>query len=301
LGFGELSYIVMKLSIVIPVYNAAATLPRTLKSLEHIAPGHRQDVQIILVNDGSSDESLSIGRQFEQGGLFPATQVVDQPNAGSSAARNAGLEQADGVWILFLDDDDELGCDPMIVIDQADDDTTAIGFSVQISKQQKRRAPMVTPRNHLDIFTAVNALTISSVVFRKDRIQNSFDVSLMYLEDWDFWLRNPDIFERMQLFNQMDLAAIHAISDSKTDQHHGCGECRTRIAKSLLEERGDQLTRRQRNNLGIQAHIGRLQSDGGLALRPFFIWPCNLTLWAKLLTYSLLRNKITRFMPLLFA
>jgi glycosyltransferase involved in cell wall biosynthesis len=63
--------------------------------------------EIIVVNDGSSDDSLAVARRFEPRGV----RVVDQPNRGASAARNAGLRAAGGDFIQFLDADDILAPD----------------------------------------------------------------------------------------------------------------------------------------------------------------------------------------------
>lgn len=90
------------LSIIIPVYNAAIYLPKSLSVLQaELPPGS----EVILVNDGSTDDSLAICQRFINGGkdFF----VFSQANAGPSAARNHGLKEARGRYITFLDADDE--------------------------------------------------------------------------------------------------------------------------------------------------------------------------------------------------
>lgn len=291
----------MLLSIIIPVYNAAKTLLRTLDSLGRILPQHRHKVQIVLINDGSDDDSLSMMRQFANNRLFEGTVLMDQPNGGSSAARNVGMRQAMGIWILFLDADDELAYDPVQVIGEVDNDTSAIICSIQFCKDGKDRGrmrpPMVTRENHLDRLTAENVFHPTNLVFRKDRVDCPFDESLWFIEDWDFWLRNPDIFEKTRLMTNETLATIHATSGCKTDQHVPCGQYRARIADTLSAELGGRLTRSQKNNLKIQAHIGRLQSGHGRALQPLFFWPCNPKLYVKLLAYSVLKNRVNRLTP----
>ena len=75
----------VKYSVIIPVYNAAGTLRRCLDSLVSQTRGR---AELILINDGSKDESLIICREYE--GKYPEIRVIDQQNAGASAARNAG-------------------------------------------------------------------------------------------------------------------------------------------------------------------------------------------------------------------
>lgn len=87
-------------SVIIPVFNAAPFLQAALDSA--LGQG-LSGVEIIVVDDGSTDESLSIARRFE-----PAVTVLSQPNRGSSAARNAGARIARGQYLVFLDADDFL-------------------------------------------------------------------------------------------------------------------------------------------------------------------------------------------------
>ena len=91
-------------SIIVPCYNAAPWLPATLESaLAQTWP----DREVIVINDGSQDGSLAIARQFEPRGV----RVIDQPNRGAAAARNAGLRAAHGDFVQFLDADDLLAPD----------------------------------------------------------------------------------------------------------------------------------------------------------------------------------------------
>lgn len=95
------------LSIIVPVYNAAAYLPGLFDMLSE-----QQDsrFEVIFVNDGSSDESLSLLKAAVSGGSF-AMRIIDQQNAGASAARNAGIEAAEGDYITFIDADDAITAD----------------------------------------------------------------------------------------------------------------------------------------------------------------------------------------------
>ena len=89
------------LSVIIPVYNREKTLPATMETL--LALKSRQ-VEIFLVNDGSTDGSLALCRAFAQ--RDDRVKVIDKKNGGVSSARNAGLEQATGKYVFFCDGDD---------------------------------------------------------------------------------------------------------------------------------------------------------------------------------------------------
>lgn len=93
-----------QISVVLPIYNAEKYLDETLSSLVNQTIGI-QDMQIILVDDGSSDSSLEICQAFKD--AHPDnTVVIHQENAGVSAARNAGLDVVQGEYVAFLDSDD---------------------------------------------------------------------------------------------------------------------------------------------------------------------------------------------------
>lgn len=85
-------------SVIIPVYNGAATLARAIESaLAQSTPA----AELIVVDDGSTDESARIA-----GGFGAQVTCIRQQNAGVSAARNAGARRARGEWLAFLDADD---------------------------------------------------------------------------------------------------------------------------------------------------------------------------------------------------
>ncbi|MHC1786215.1 MAG: glycosyltransferase family 2 protein [Christensenellales bacterium] len=90
-------------SVIIPVYNAQRCLGACLDS---VLGQSYQHIEVILVNDGSKDDSLLLCRQYAA--QDSRVRVVDQPNAGPGAARNAALKCATGEYLQFLDSDDLL-------------------------------------------------------------------------------------------------------------------------------------------------------------------------------------------------
>ena len=90
-----------RVSIIIPIYNAAPYLERCLDSLIHQT---LSDIEIICVNDGSTDNSLDILTQYAA--VDDRIVILNQLNAGSAAARNYGLTKARGQYIGFVDGDD---------------------------------------------------------------------------------------------------------------------------------------------------------------------------------------------------
>ena len=93
----------MKVSVIIPCYRAEATLRRAVASALEGAPA---DLQLLLVEDGSPDGTGALCDQLAAGDA--RITALHRPNGGAGAARNTGLEAAQGDWVLFLDADDEL-------------------------------------------------------------------------------------------------------------------------------------------------------------------------------------------------
>lgn len=90
-------------SIIIAFYNEQALLGRCLQSVKNQT---REDFEVVLINDGSTDNSLSIAEKFRSD--FTRIKIITTENSGHSQARNVGLQNASGAFLTFLDADDEL-------------------------------------------------------------------------------------------------------------------------------------------------------------------------------------------------
>ena len=90
----------MKISIIIPVYNAASTIRRAIASVDT-----KQNYEIICINDGSTDESRTVLEQLQK--EYPNITLINQENKGAAASRNKGLAHMTGDVFMFLDADDE--------------------------------------------------------------------------------------------------------------------------------------------------------------------------------------------------
>lgn len=95
----------LPLSVIIPVYNGAKTIVRCLDSLVAI-PNAATALEIIVINDGSQDETLEVVTNYQAQHPEQTISVTTQVNQGQSAARNRGLEMAQGAYVWFVDADD---------------------------------------------------------------------------------------------------------------------------------------------------------------------------------------------------
>ena len=108
-------------SIIVPVYNVEQFLPQCIES---ISVQTMPDFELILVNDGSTDNSLAICNDYAKNDK--RFVVINQENKGVSMARNTGIEKARGEWLTFVDSDDWVDTDYLECFHLDVDDTDLI-------------------------------------------------------------------------------------------------------------------------------------------------------------------------------
>lgn len=116
-------------SIIIPVYNAAATLQCSLDSLDAQS---FKDFEVIFVNDCSSDGSAAILEEYTSA-HDNARVITHERNRGAAAARNTGLDNARGHYLCWLDADDRMDSDELETIRDAGSDADIIGWDWTLS------------------------------------------------------------------------------------------------------------------------------------------------------------------------
>ncbi len=179
-----------KISVIIPVYNTATLLERCLDSLLQQT---FSDYEVILINDGSTDGSLHILEKYTtKNNKF---KLINQANAGQSAARNRGLEKARGEYVFFLDSDDYLPREALeIFIKTANLSQADVVVSDEILPAEKENIyhvykfawklydfPLSELVKHPKIASsACNKLYKASVIKEKRFIEG------IYFEDWPF-------------------------------------------------------------------------------------------------------------------
>lgn len=191
----------VKVSIITPVYNAERYLRRALESLLQQSFG---DFEAICVNDGSTDMSLEILREYEE--KDARIKIFSQDNAGGSAARNAGLAQAKGEYVMFLDADDEYS---HTIIEhaysravEANVDIVLYNFARFVGKPSKLAVvSKIAPHASTDIFTKDTygerifndfaTITWNKLIKRSVLTESGveFDETLSHNHDVDFSIR----------------------------------------------------------------------------------------------------------------
>lgn len=101
MGYANSSHDTPMVSVIVPIYNTGQYLNRCIKSIVEQTYSH---LDIILVDDGSTDDSILICKDFAS--RDSRIRLFSQQNGGASAARNKGLDNADGQYVMFVDSDD---------------------------------------------------------------------------------------------------------------------------------------------------------------------------------------------------
>lgn len=114
-----------RVSFIVPVYNVAGYLPKCIESLQK---QRLQEIEIILINDGSTDASARICEQYAR--WDERIRVIHQANGGVSRARNAGIEAAKGAYLTFVDSDDWVSPDYASLLLEALQEHPQAGISV---------------------------------------------------------------------------------------------------------------------------------------------------------------------------
>ena len=168
----------MEYSVIIPIYNTEAYLKECLYT---VAKQSFRDYEIILVDDGSTDNSGKICDEFaaEYEGIC---KVVHKENGGLSSARNAGLDIAQGKWIVFVDSDDRISEKFFEQIEDAKSE-----YSAQMYTYNIRRIDIDGNIGEKLIYTIEN----QGIKFANDKALNEYicNVFSIYKDGWEAWSR----------------------------------------------------------------------------------------------------------------
>lgn len=110
----------MLLSFIIPLYNCQSFIRNCLDSIYNTINLNKENFEVIVVDDGSTDDSYIICKEYEN--TFSNFRLATQKNAGASAARNKGLEISKGKWVWFVDGDDKISSEATNLINELNTD-----------------------------------------------------------------------------------------------------------------------------------------------------------------------------------
>lgn len=174
------------ISIIIPVFNGEKFLKRCLESIINQS---FYNIEIIIVNDGSTDRTLEICKKIsEKDRRF---KIINQENAGVSTARNVGLDIASGKYIYFVDADDFVTTDGIYkIFNKAESENLDLVIAGYITNHYEKniiKLPIYCENNENFIYTLLSGKNHSALwckLFKKDLFNSvRFSKNLSYMED----------------------------------------------------------------------------------------------------------------------
>ena len=172
-------------SVIVPIYNAAPYLRETLDSI--LASTYRP-IEVVMVDDGSKDESLSIARSYCT--QHTECRVIAQENCGVSVARNIAIKAANGTYILPVDADDKIAdtlIQKAIDVIESNDNIRIVGCRCWMFGAVDKEWNL--PRFSHALLARKNMIP-ATALYRKADWQRcgGYCEQEIYREDWDFWL-----------------------------------------------------------------------------------------------------------------
>lgn len=183
-------------SVVVPAYNSEANIVKTIESLQQQTIAEDK-LEIILVNDGSSDGTSSICHEYA--GIASNIVVIDKENGGVSSARNAGIDRASGTYIAFLDSDDTLLPETLEAVsrffDGHYDEVDVVSYPMKLYDNKREwshvREEVMTETGIYDLTKPQNAyalITNMNALVKNDENLPRFREDLAIHEDEQFFM-----------------------------------------------------------------------------------------------------------------
>ena len=181
-----------KFSIVTAVYNTQEYVSDAIDSVINQSIGFKDNVQLILVNDGSKDKSGDICKEYRD--KYPNNIIyIEKENGGVSSARNKGLEKVEGKYVNFLDSDDKLSKNTLEEVwkffEEHYDEIDFVSIPTKFFEANNDEHPLnyKYKKTHIvNIFENTNdiLLFVNSAFIKKEKAQNfKFDQRVHYSED----------------------------------------------------------------------------------------------------------------------
>ena len=209
-------------SAVVPAYNAARTLRAAVESILLQTVG---DIEVIVVDDGSEDDTAEVARAIAD----PRVRLISQANLGASAARNAGIHSARGRYIAFLDADDLWLPDKLarqLALLHSRPDVHAVHCGAIYVDDELRELSVCPCRPWRDAlldvlhFENLSAFPSTLMAKREKLKQRGFDPSLVMHEDWDMAIHAARHWRLQPVEAPLALYRVHRGNRSRDVEKH---------------------------------------------------------------------------------
>lgn len=208
-------------SIIVPCYNNESTIKETIDS---IVGQTYENIEIIIVNDGSTDNSESIIKKITSENKTVSS--ILQENSGPSYSRNQGALAANGFYLVFIDADDVIYknfIEEYVAAFEQNNDLQLVYSRAEFFGDKK--GEWILPEYNLKNFISENCIPIFAMIKREEFLKaGMFDSNLKYLEDWELWInitknknavyRIPEIlYKYRKIKNSKSLTTLNKIDD----------------------------------------------------------------------------------------
>ena len=173
------------ISVIVPCYNMSAFLEETLRS---IVASDYPHFEVLVIDDGSTDDSLAKAQAFAA--HDQRVRVLTQPNSGVCVARNLGLQEARGTYVLPVDADDRIS--PVFLSHAVEAMETNPQLKVVYCRAEffgDRQGEWPLPPYSPELLARKNMIPATALFRREDALAfGGYCTDELFREDWDFWL-----------------------------------------------------------------------------------------------------------------
>ena len=271
-----------EVSVIIPVYNQSKFID---KAIESVLKQSYQDFEIIVINDGSTDNTESMVQSFID---LRIRYIFHEKNLGISEARNTGIRNSRGKYIALLDADDEflpekLDMQVNLLRNEPSNVGVVCAWSFNIDENGNYISKRCLPRKEGNIFEdllSTNYLSVPALLIRRECFEKVglFDSSLDGQEDWDMWIRIAKYYKFSLIKISLAKRRIHP---NRISHHLGK---KVVTAKSIIKKHINELKNRRNVHskhyfyIGLRycymgkTGIGRGYFYKAISLYPFYIY-----------------------------
>lgn len=218
-----------RISIIVPMFNAEGTIVRCIES---IMSQSYNNLEIILIDDGSQDRTLEICSNYSE--IDARIKVFSQNNKGVSAARNVGIKKASGVFLQFVDSDDYIAtnmCECLIENTKNNMDLVICGYfnafnnNIESCKCIDYVAYKIEEMENIFPFLLEKFMLQGpcNKLYRKDKITDMFDCSMDLGEDLIFNIKYLSNVNRISIISRELYTYVHENTNSLTQKFRANG------------------------------------------------------------------------------
>lgn len=277
----------IKVSVVIPSYNAAAYI---VGAVESVLAQTFRDFEILVIDDGSTDNTKKVLEKYGE-----PVQYIYKSNGGVSSARNFGIEKARGKYIAFLDADDvwvPKKLEKQIAVLEANEKIGLCYAAAEKVDENLQTIGRIEARAYEDYCEAlllnlnIVAGSCSSAVIRREVAQrtNGFDAKFSTCADWDYWLRLSLLTEFAPITDflvKYRVVAGSMSSDPFVSKRDTEGVLNKFFANPNLPEKYKKLKKKSlSNNLMVVSgeflHNGKIAESLGCMWKSLSLYPQNI-------------------------